>query len=572
MTRWVKSVMIAYCFGFTQPLNSQIIFKGLKENLGPGINNSGDQIAPFFSRDGKYLYFAQNSQPEGYYEIWETAWGSGGFWQPATLKVNLQSQVLFNQTVFGSFENNWFLINGRFPVQNGMVVYEKGFSWYQATVPAFNPQKTLPLEIEGLETMMKAGFANIFFHPQKKVLLLSLPNPDKRDLFISFPADTTTWPILKWQKPVRLPEGINSKSEESCPFLDESGRILYFSSNRPGGYGSDDIYVSFALSEDLLNWTEPKNIGFGVNSNFSDLYYNAPANHPYAYFVSYKHSMGAGDIFRIAVPDSIPVPDVLVGAPKPGSALPQTGLGAPSLVGKQQQKNQQTIATEDTIAIGSANTKANLPDYSDPLKKVSVPNPTLSIKPGQLSPEEFLPNNLTLLLDKSVSMAQSNRIELLRKSAFLLLEKLRYLDKVGLVTFGEKSQVVYATPSFQEPAPLLKLIESLKPDEGETFINEGIQKAMTLSLEQYIAEGNNEIMIITDGYFSIASRTMELIQKNPHIKISFVLVDAGTIESNIKSYISRQLPTATVLTLTNNKKDEDILLEHIKKQSAIQLD
>lgn len=566
MINWLIKIIPVGIVLVAQPLFGQIIFKGLKENLGSGINNSGDQIAPFFSRDGKSLYFAQNSHPEGYYEIWETAWGSGGNWQPATIKTNLQSQVLFNQTVFGSFDNNWFLINGRFPLQNGVVMYEKGFSWYQASTPVFNPQKTIPLEIEGLETMMKAGFANVFFHPQKKVLILSLPNPDKRDLFISFPKENTSWPITKWQKPIPLPIGINSKSEESCPFLDESGRILYFSSNRPGGYGSDDIYVSYALSNDLMNWTEPKNVGFGINSNFSDLYYNAPANHPYAYFVSYKHSMGAGDIFRVPVPDSIPVPEMVVKTSETTNPLPPSGNNPPNSERIPQLTRNQK---EDTVAIGKTNERVSLPYLSDSMKRASVPNPNVTIKPGQLPIETYSPNNLTLLLDKSVSMAQSKRIDLLKKSAFIMLDKLRYLDKVGLVTFGEKSEVVYASPSFQESGPLLGLIEKIKPDEGETFINDGIQKAMALSLEQYIEAGNNEIMIITDGYFSIAPRTMELIRKNPQIRISFVLVDAGTIESNIKNYISRQLPTATVITLTNNKKDEEALLEHIKEQSAI---
>jgi hypothetical protein len=570
MTKWVKSKIIACCFVFTQPLNSQIIFKGLKENLGPGINNSGDQIAPFFSRDGKHLYFAQNSHPEGYYEIWETALGSGGFWQPATVKTNLQSQVIFNQTVFGSFENNWFLINGRFLVQNGMVVYEKGFSWYQATVPVFNPQKTIPLEIEGLETMMKAGFANVFFHPQKKILILSLPNPDKRDLFISFPADTTTWPITKWQKPVLLPEGINSKSEESCPFLDESGRILYFSSNRPGGYGSDDIYVSYALSDDLLTWSEPVNLGFGVNSNFSDLYYNAPANHPYAYFVSYKHSMGAGDIFRIQVPDSIPMPEFVekkTNNPVDASQISKKSQHVTELVpDKTYVKGEDNINNPGMPESPTTHYQA----LNDSLKTPNISSPPLTIKPGQLPIESYLPNNITLLLDKSVSMTQRNRIDLLQKSAFIMLNKLRYLDKVSLVTFGENTRVVYSSPSFQDAAPLMKLIQNLVPDEGETFINDGIQKAIPLSIGQFIEGGNNELLIITDGYFSIGSRTMELINKNPQIKITFVLVDAGSIEKNIKNYIMRQLPTAKVLTLTENKRDEDKLLDHIKNQSAIE--
>jgi Mg-chelatase subunit ChlD len=540
--------------GGAKKVIGQPAYLGLKENLGSLINNRFDQIAPFFSHDGKGIYFAQNSHPDGYYEIWEAQKGNLGNWQQAIVKSNLQAPLMFNQTVFGSFKNDWFLINGRFQIKNGVTLYEKGFSWYQAKSPGFDPTKALPLEIEELETMMQGGFANIFYHPQKKILLLSVAHPDKRDLFISRPVDSTEWPIIRWQKPIPLPASINTPAEESCPYLDASGKILYFSSNRPGGYGSDDIYMSFSLSEDLMQWSPPVNLGFRVNSNFSELYYNAPANEPYAYFVSYKHSMGAGDIFRIQVPDSIPVSEINVTNIQDNSRsiVPTTGY----------QESSKPISAEKNL---STTTNVN------PATVVtdSAPNQSLTIKPGQLPIESYLPNNLTLLLDKSVSMSQNNRIGLLQKSASILLNKLRYLDRVGLVTFGEKTNVLYVSHSFQAPDTLLQLIQKIKPDEGETFINDGIQKAMALALDQYMEGANNEIMIITDGYFSIANRTMELLNKNPQIKISFVLVDAGSIETNIKNYIQKQLPTAYVLTLTNHKKDEEVLLEHIKAVSAI---
>jgi hypothetical protein len=62
---------------------------------------------------------------------------------------------------------------------------------------------------------------------------------------------------------------------------------------------------------------------------------------------------------------------------------------------------------------------------------------------------------------------------------------------------------------------------------------------------------------------------MQLLQANSQVKITFVLVDAGSIENNIKDYIAKRLPVAKILTLTNNKKDDAVLLEHIKAQSAI---
>lgn len=532
LIRWL-SVLSVITFGFFPAAISQPAFKSLRENLGPAVNNTYDQIAPLWSASDGRLYFAQNSHPDGYYEIWYTAPDGQGNWMPTSGLGSLRSADIFNQTLFGAFAKDWFLINGRFPLVNGRHTYQKGFSWYKGGTSVFNPALALPLEIEGLEPMLTGGFANAFFHTGKKILLLSFARSEKRDLFVSFPVDTLQWPITRWRKPVPLPAGINTPFEESCPFLEESGRILYFSSNRPGGYGSDDIYVSYALSDDMLQWSAPANLGFEVNSNFSELYYTTYNNHPFAYFVSYKHSMGAGDIFRIRVPDTIPVPEPITRHTKPVSNQPA----------------QTNIIKTDVSAV--------------------QPNDLPAIKPGQLPVHEYLPNNITLLLDKSVSMAQSNRIDLLRTAAQVLLNRLRYIDKVSLVTFGEKTNLAYATQSLRTPDSLVQIIRRLIPDEGETFLNDGLQKAMAQSLECYIEGGHNEILIITDGYFSISTRTADLLQRNPHIKITFVLVDAGRIETNIRDYITKQLPLATILTLTNNQKNEEILLNHIKKQSNI---
>lgn len=531
----VRLFLLCFCSAaLQQKVVAQPGFKSLRENLGLAVNNASDQIVPVFGPDGLRLYFAQNSHPEGYYEIWHATIDSAGTWMPAERKANLRSSGMFNQTVFGAFADDWFLINGKFTLTKGSYVYDKGFSWYKADKNIFNPSKTLPFEIEGLQEQLKGGFANVFFHKGKKVLLVSMANPEKRDLFICYPADTTQWPIVKWKAPVLLQSGINTTFEESCPFLDASGRVLYFSSNRPGGYGSDDIYVSYALSDDLQQWTKPQNLGHRVNSNFSELYYTTYPGHPFAYFVSYKHSMGAGDIFRIRTEDTTVLPPMIT--------QNNTNLPKPSA----------EITAKQTTSSSPA-----------------APRPQNEIKPGQLPVESFSPNNITLLLDKSVSMSQSNRIDLLRKSANLMLGKLRYLDKVSLVTFGERANIAYATHAFNNADSLISLIARLQPDEGETFLNDGLQKAMAQATTMHIEGGNNEILIITDGYFSISDKTMQLLQANSQVKITFVLVDAGNIENNIKDYITRRLPLAKILTLTNSKKDDAVLLEHIKAQSAI---
>lgn len=78
------------------------------------------------------------------------------------------------------------------------------------------------------------------------------------DIYISFLTASG------WSKRQNLGEPINSESWESTPCLSPDKQALYFSSNRPGGYGGSDIYVSRLLPNG--RWATPQNLGPQVNT------------------------------------------------------------------------------------------------------------------------------------------------------------------------------------------------------------------------------------------------------------------------------------------------------------------
>jgi Tol biopolymer transport system component len=74
-----------------------------------------------------------------------------------------------------------------------------------------------------------------------------------------------------WGTPQNLGPNINTSSDEGGPELSLDGHRLYFQSNRPGGYGDMDIYVSRRHNKrDDFGWRLPDDLGAGVNSSFSD--------------------------------------------------------------------------------------------------------------------------------------------------------------------------------------------------------------------------------------------------------------------------------------------------------------
>lgn len=110
------------------------------------------------------------------------------------------------------------------------------------------------------------------------------------DLYISYKTGSD------WSVPQNLGKGINSPAWESQPSLSSDGRTLYFVSDRPGGLGRRDIWVSHRDS--LGQWSKPLNLGRPVNTPDDDLSPFIHANGRTLFFASEGHlGMGGLDIF-----------------------------------------------------------------------------------------------------------------------------------------------------------------------------------------------------------------------------------------------------------------------------------
>lgn len=107
----------------------------------------------------------------------------------------------------------------------------------------------------------------------------------------------------KWGKPVALGKTINSSYYEDGACLSPDGNTLYFTSERPGGYGGADLYKADRISK--TEWSEAQNLGPVVNSEYDE---GAPFMAPDGrtlFFSSNGHaSMGGYDIFKTTMNDS----------------------------------------------------------------------------------------------------------------------------------------------------------------------------------------------------------------------------------------------------------------------------
>lgn len=105
--------------------------------------------------------------------------------------------------------------------------------------------------------------------------------------------------ILKnnsWSRPKRLSRGINTRYQETSAAVSKDGNTLYLISDRPGGYGGKDIWVTYRGGRN--SWSEPVNLGPTVNTQYDEESVFLAEDDKTLYFSSKGHnSMGGFDIF-----------------------------------------------------------------------------------------------------------------------------------------------------------------------------------------------------------------------------------------------------------------------------------
>lgn len=100
----------------------------------------------------------------------------------------------------------------------------------------------------------------------------------------------------RWSRPENLGASVNSKWMERQPALSADGSVLYFSSDRPGGYGGRDIWRSRRNTEGV--WSTPENLGAEINTDGHEDCPFLHADGRTLYFMSDGHpGMGGFDLF-----------------------------------------------------------------------------------------------------------------------------------------------------------------------------------------------------------------------------------------------------------------------------------
>lgn len=263
------------------------------QNLGPAINDKFDQYWPNISADGQTFvvtqlmpidpskpYTPNNRQEDFYVSTWkENTWEKA---KPVGPPLNT-SKNEGAQSISADGKIMVFTGCNRKDGFGGCDLYISQKIGNEWSIPK-NMGGNVNSNLKETQPSISADGRTVYF----------ASNRDKTK------GGLDIWKVVmndsnEWSKPINLGDSINTPFDEQSPFIHADDHTFYFSSMGWPGMGRFDLFVTRKLSESA--WGKPMNLGYPINTHFSDegLIVNAKGN--MAYYSSNREGYGGRDIF-----------------------------------------------------------------------------------------------------------------------------------------------------------------------------------------------------------------------------------------------------------------------------------
>jgi outer membrane protein OmpA-like peptidoglycan-associated protein/tetratricopeptide (TPR) repeat protein len=261
------------------------------ENLGNAVNTSYNDYSPIISADGNTLIFTSNRTDD-----------------PARAKANANYEDIFvsNKTASGWTEPKLISANVNIKYNDAaaslspdgktlFLYYEEGEGdIYISTLEGDQWSKPEPLNKNINTAMFWETCASVSADGKKLYFASNRPGGiGELDLYVS-QLDAKG----QWGKAVNLGAVVNTPENEDSPFIHHDGVTLYFSSDGHPSLGNSDIFVSEFKNN---KWSKPENMGWPLNSWEYDGFFTLSPDKKKGYFSTVKEGgLGDADIYSIA--------------------------------------------------------------------------------------------------------------------------------------------------------------------------------------------------------------------------------------------------------------------------------
>ncbi len=136
----------------------------------------------------------------------------------------------------------------------------------------------------------------------------------------------------------------------------------------------------------------------------------------------------------------------------------------------------------------------------------------IGLKAKEIPTEQLPASNLVFLIDISGSMWGANRLDLVKSSLKLLVNNLRNKDKVAIVTYAGSAGVKLEATSGGDKQKIREAIDELTAG-GSTAGGAGIHLAYQIAKKNFISDGNNRIILCSDGDFNVGVSSAEGLEQ-----------------------------------------------------------
>lgn len=272
------------------------------ENMGAVVNTDLNELRPTISADGNLLFFIRENHPHNTnynavrnsQDIWFSMRDETGTWSEAVHLGYPLNTALYNSVFWISPDNNRILIRGAF-VNGDYAGTGVSLCYLQEDGYWSKPEGLMIKNYWKYDRGVRSGAT--MTHDGKALLLYLTPEKGGflNDIYVSFHQSDGTW-----SEPKSLGKKINlEKYDEMTPYLAADGETLYFSSDRPGGLGDNDIWMTKRLDKTWQKWSDPVNLGAPINTPDWDAFFTLDAGGEYAYLTNIENGFGESDIVKV---------------------------------------------------------------------------------------------------------------------------------------------------------------------------------------------------------------------------------------------------------------------------------
>lgn len=271
------------------------------ENLGPGVNSEWNDYAPAINLEEDFLIFTsrrsegnlnENVSPRDnrpYEDIFYST-KKGENWS-AAINIGEPVNTPFNDSNIALSPDGKSL----YTYHDGDIFIAQMKSDGKWGEPLMMPE---PINSDSIES-------SISVTTDGKTVYFSSDREGGYGGFDIYSA--TKGPDGKWGNVRNLGPAINTEYDEDSPFIDYTGKLLYYSSAGKKGMGGFDIFRSGLLDPKKNTWSEPENLGYPVNTPDNDIYFVGSKDSKSGYYASVREGgLGYLDIYKISIPEFVP--------------------------------------------------------------------------------------------------------------------------------------------------------------------------------------------------------------------------------------------------------------------------